>query len=72
MKEKKESHARFAIVCHTAKVMAVAHKLVNVNNTYVIEYSMTCSFKHGVKSRRDNTEINCWCRLPEILDFFQK
>lgn len=46
MKEKKESHARFAIVCHTAKVMAVAHKLVNVNNTYVIEYSMTCSFKH--------------------------
>lgn len=34
MKKKKESHARFAVTLHTAKVTAVAHdELVNVNNT---------------------------------------
>lgn len=45
MKMKKESHARFAVTLHSAKVMVVAHKkLVNVNNTYVIQFSVSYSF----------------------------
>lgn len=33
MKKKRESHARFAVTLHTAKVAVVAHdELVNVNN----------------------------------------